>query len=249
MVSNPPVTRALVIAGHGSHLNGNSSDPIWSSAASIRETGAFDDVRAAFWKEEPSLSRVLDGCEATEVTVVPFFISAGYFTRTVLPREMRLDGPLTIRDGMRIRYTRPVGSHPALADVIVERAREAGATANDAVAILGHGTRRDSESEKNVYRLTALVRERDLFAEVETVFLDQDPNMLSMLDILHAPVVVGVPLFVAEGWHVGETIPEDLALDGPETRRAGRIVRYAPPAGTHPRMASVILEIAREVEA
>jgi len=240
------VTASLVLAGHGSHLNQNSSDPVWSTAARIRSSSTFADVRVGFWKEEPSLSRVLDGCEAGDVTVVPFFISDGYFTRTVVPREMGLDGPLTVRGPLRIRYTPPVGAHPAIAGVIIERAREAGAGPGDAVAVLGHGTRRDSRSEKNVYHMASLVREQGPFARVEALFLDQDPNMLQLLEIFHEPTVVVVPLFVADGWHVGETIPDDLSLGGPGTRRAGRTVRYTPPVGTHPTMTRVVLELARE---
>jgi sirohydrochlorin cobaltochelatase len=240
------MSSALVLAGHGSHLNGNSSEPIWANATRLRNIGYFDDVRVGLWKEEPSLSRVLDGCEADAVTVVPLFISAGYFTKTVVPREMGLDGPETRRGRQVIRYTPPVGAHPVLADVVVERALEAGARSADAVVVLGHGTRRDAGSEKNIFGMADLVRARGLFAEVEAVFLDQEPNMLQLLDILSAQVVVVVPLFIAEGWHVGQTIPEDLALDGAETRRAGRVVRYTPPVGTHQSMAGVILKLARE---
>ena len=240
------MSSALVLAGHGSHLNGNSSEPICANAARLRHGHQFDEVRVGLWKEEPSLSRVLDGCEADAVTVVTVLISAGYFTKTVVPREMGLQGRETRHGKQVIRYTAPVGAHPALADVLVERALEAGARAGDAVAVLGHGTRRDSDSEKNVFRMAELVRARGLFAEVEPVFLDQEPNMLQMLDLLSSPAVVVVPLFIADGWHVGQTIPEDLALDGAETRRAGRVVRYTPPVGSHPSMAGVILELAQE---
>lgn len=238
------MTRALILVGHGSHLNANSSEPMWRHAETVRASGRFDDVRVGLWKEEPSLSRVLDGCDADDVTVVPMFISTGYFTKTVVPREMALNGAMTRRGGQSIRYTAPVGVHESLADVIVERAREAGAGPQDAVAVLGHGTRRDLESEKNIYRMAELVRERGLFAEVEAVFLDQEPNMLQVLDILKAPTVVVVPLFIADGWHVGQTIPEDLSLDGAETRRDGRVVRYTGPVGTHDALAGVILELA-----
>ncbi len=240
------MSNALVLAGHGSHLDRNSSEPVWTNAARLRATRHFDEVRVAFWKEEPALSRALDGCDARLVTIVPMFMSAGYFTRTVVPREMGLDGAETRRGFQLIRYTAPVGAHPGLAAVIIERALEAGAGPNDAIAVLGHGTRRDSESEKNIYRMASLVRERGLFAQVEAVFLDQEPSMLRLLDILEAPTVVVVPLFIADGWHAGQTIPEDLALDGAETRRNGRTVRYTPPVGTHPRLAGVILEIANE---
>ncbi len=235
----------LILVGHGSHLNPDSSEPTHALVAALRATGEFDRVTAAFWKEEPSLARALDAVTDPDVVIVPVFISTGYFTRTVIPREMRLKGPLTIRDGQRITYTAPVGTHPALAEVIIERASEAGAGPADAVVVLGHGTRRDSESEKNVLFMADLVAARRRFAEVSVAFIDQEPGMLTMLERVSAPRVFVVPLFIAEGWHVGETIPADLALDGPETRRDGRVVHYTPPVGTHPSLARVVSELAR----
>lgn len=243
------MTETLVLVGHGSHLNPNSSAPIWVHAQALRETGRYSEVRVGLWKEEPSLSRCLDGCDSRDITVVPVFISAGYFTNEVIPREMRLDGRLTCRDGRRIRYTGPVGSHPALADVIVQRAREAGARPGDAIAVLGHGTPRNPKSEVNVFEQAERVRARGDFAEVTTVFLDQAPNMREVLTLTHAETVVVVPLFIADGWHVGQTIPEDLALEGPETRRDGRRLRYAGAVGTHPSVAGVISELAEQAAA
>jgi len=236
----------LVLLGHGSHLNGNSSAPVYAHARELRRRELFDEVRTGFWKEEPSFARVLDGCADAQVIAVPVFISNGYFTKTVIPREMRLDGETTDRDGQRITLTAPVGADPSLAEVIVERAVEAGATRRDAIAILGHGTRRDSESERNIHAQAERVRQRGMFAEVEAVFLDQAPGMLEMLDILQAATVVVVPLFVADGWHVGQTIPGDLALDGPETRKGGRTVRYTAPVGTHRSVADVIGRLAED---
>lgn len=235
---------ALVLLGHGSHLNGNSSAPVHALARQLRRDAVFEEVRTGFWKEEPSFARVLDGCEAREVVVVPIFISNGYFTNTVIPREMRLDGPVTLRDGQRITCTPPIGADPSLAEVIVERALEAGATPADGIAVLGHGTRRDSESEKNVYAMADRVRASGRFAHVEAVFLDQEPGMLGMLELLSTPTVVVVPFFIADGWHVGQTIPADLALEGAETRKGGRTVRYTAPVGTHPSVAAVVRELA-----
>ena len=60
-----------------------------------RPAGRFGEVYCAFWKEEPSLRQVLHMVDAEEIYVVPNFISEGYFTRTVIPRELELDGPLT----------------------------------------------------------------------------------------------------------------------------------------------------------
>ena len=237
----------LVLVGHGSHLNANSSAPIHAHAAELRRRKQFDAVLTGFWKEEPSLSRVLDGCADPDAVVVPVFISNGYFTKTVIPREMRLDGPVTQRGDQRIRYTGPVGADPSLADVIIERAIEAGAKSNDAIAVLGHGTRRESESEKNIHAMAERVRCSGRFAESGAVFLDQEPGMLDLLTIFHTPTVVVVPLFIADGWHVGQTIPAELSLEGAETRRGGRVVRYTEPVGTHPSVADVIARLAKGV--
>lgn len=234
----------LALVGHGSHLNANSSAPIHAHAATLRRRGRFEDVLTGFWKEEPSLSRMLDGCTSADVVVVPVFISNGYFTKTVIPREMRLDGALTQRDGQQIRYTGPVGADESLAGVIIERALEAGARPEDAIAVLGHGTRRESESERNVYAMAKRVRASGRFAEAGAVFLDQEPGMLDMLEVFRAGTVVVVPLFVADGWHAGQTIPADLSLEGAETRKGGRIVRYTPAVGTHPSLAAVIERLA-----
>ena len=70
--------------------------------------------------------------------------------------------------------------------------------------------------------------------------------MLGMLDILKSPTVVVVPFFIADGWHVGQTIPADLSLDGAETRKDGRTVRYTAPVGTHASVAKVVRSLAIE---
>lgn len=236
--------RALVLVGHGSHLNPNSSAPVHTHGDRLRAMGAFDEVSVAFWKEEPQLSRAFDGLTATDVTVVPVFISTGYFVQEVIPREMRLDGRVSRCDGRIVRFTEPIGAHSALADVVAQRALEAGAGLSEAVAVLGHGTARNPNSERNVFARAEEAAATGAFAEVAAVFLDQEPNMRDVFERVRAETVVMVPFFVADGWHVGETIPGDMALDGPETRRAGRRLRYTAPVGTHPAVVNVILALA-----
>jgi sirohydrochlorin cobaltochelatase len=241
------VSRALLLVGHGSHLNPNSSAPVYDHAERLRLSGEFDEVRVAFWKEEPSLARALDGVASETVTVVPLFISDGYFTQEVIPREMRLTGRSTELDDRTVHYARPIGVHPALAKVILQRAKEAGAGETDAIAVLGHGTPQNPASERNVFAQAEHVRALEPGREVTTVFIDQEPNMRDVFAMVRSESVVMVPLFIADGWHVGETIPEDMSLDGAETRRDGRRLRYAAAVGTHPSVTGVIVELAREV--
>src|SRR5690606_9146385 len=101
---------ALVIVGHGSTLNPDSAVPTWEHADAIRRRGLFAEVQTAFWKEEPELRRVLRTVESREVYVVPNFISEGYFTQRVIPRELELEGPITRSGDRAIYYCDPVGS-------------------------------------------------------------------------------------------------------------------------------------------
>jgi len=131
--------QSLVIVAHGSHLNPGSSAPTYDHADTIRATGAFDEVKTGFWKEEPHFREVLRTVEGDEIYVVPLFISEGYFTEQVIPRELRLDGwdvsewnsdglsadqaTLIAEDIDReVHYCGPVGTHRAMTDVIVRRA-------------------------------------------------------------------------------------------------------------------------------
>ena len=83
------------------------------------------------------------------------------------------------------------------------------------------------------------------FAEAVTVFMDQSPGMDEVFAITSAPEVVVVPVFVADGWHAGQTIPDELGgLTG-----GGRRLRYAAAVGTHPSVADVILELAEDAAA
>ena len=102
------------MVGHGSTVNPDSSAPTFTHADGIRERGCFGEVVCAFLKEEPSLRQVFQMVESDEIYVVPNFISEGYFTRTIIPRELELDGPVTLRGGCRINYCEPVGSHPSM---------------------------------------------------------------------------------------------------------------------------------------
>ena len=235
----------LLLLGHGSHLHDESSKSVYQHARRLRKAGGFCEVRVGFWKEEPSLSRALDGCDADDIIVVPLFISTGYFTRQIIPRELRLNGPIVRRQGRVIRYADPVGGHPAMASVIVERAVDAGGTKESAVVVLGHGTDQSAHSETHIYRQANRVRALNRFAEVTTVFLDQEPSLGLVWERTTASDIVVVPLFMANGWHVGQTIPCDLSLDGHDVIRGGRHLRVSEAVGTHAALADVIIEVAR----
>ena len=251
--------KALVIVGHGSHLNEDSSLPVYEHAARIRERfgSEYDEVVECFWKEEPSMRHVLDMVEAQEVYVVPAFISEGYFTQQVIPRELGLTGPVTRKGSKTIRYAGPLGTYQGMADVILERAEDLlrgkeVPPGRRALVLLGHGTDLNKSSGEVIYLNADRIRRRNLYDLVEVGFLDQDPQVGAVVENVEAENVVLIPVFIAEGWHTRETIPEDLGLTGEVTVKATaggeKTIFYGAPVGTHPSMAGLIAARARETE-
>lgn len=242
--------KALVIVGHGSHLNEDSSLPVYEHAGRIRRAGEYDEVVECFWKEEPAMRHVFDTVESDEVYVVPAFISEGYFTQQVIPRELGLEGPVTRRGGKTIRYSGPLGTYEGMAGVILERVedlmRGKETSGRTALVLLGHGTDLNKSSGGVIYENVERIRERGIFDLVEAAFLDQDPEVGEVVAGVEAESVILIPVFIADGWHTRETIPEDLGLTGEVTVREGRTIFYGAPVGTHPSMANLIVARARE---
>lgn len=244
---------ALLLAGHGSHISPNTAGLVWSWVDRLRQAGAADEVGACFWKERPALSQALDTLCAETVVVVPVLAAGGWFARRVIPAEMGLDGPLTLRDGRRIHYTQPLGLHPGLGDIVLRRIREHierhNLDARDlAVAIIGHGTRRDARS-----RDAARERARELAArlpqlQVLEAYLDDDPAIPTIYERTDAPVILALPWFLAPGSHVSHDVPGELGLpEGASCGRCeGRQVYYLDAPGTVDEACELILDLARK---
>jgi len=242
--------KALVVVGHGSHLNEDSSLPVYEHAERIRKTGEFDEVVECFWKEEPSMRHVLDTVESEEVYVVPAFISEGYFTQQVIPRELGLEGAVTKKGRKTVRYAGPLGTFEGMPDVILERVgdlmRGKEVSGRTALVLLGHGTDLNKNSGGVIYLNAGRIRERKIYDLVEVGFLDQEPEIAGVVESVAARNVILIPVFIAEGWHTRETIPEDLGLNGEVTVREDKTIFYGAPVGTHPSMANLIAARARE---
>lgn len=259
MLSKPH--SALIIVGHGSTLNPDSSAPTFEHAEAIAERGVFGEVHCAFWKEEPSLRQVLHCVESDDVYVVPNFISEGYFTRTVIPRELGLDGPLTHIGGRTVKYCEPVGSHEKMTELLLHRAAAIAPGVppeKTTLFIVGHGTNLNDNSavaaKREVERIAAMGR----YAEVLSAYMEEAPLISDWATLASQPNVVVVPFFIADGLHSYEDIPVllGIASESPGAASAGsvsifagnpyrlrdRTLYYASSIGTEPGFADVILD-------
>ena len=257
MISKP--RSALVVVGHGSTVNPDSSTPTFVHADAIRERGCFGEVYCAFWKEEPSLRQVLYMVDSQDVYVVPNFISEGYFTRTVIPRELELCGPLTVHGEREIKYCEPVGNHSRMTEVLLKRAAEVAPGVDPAEAslmIIGHGTNLNDNSAAAVLHQVEKIRAMNRYGEVLGTFMEEAPFVADWGKMTSMGHVVAVPFFVADGLHSYQDIPVLLGIET-ETGSAasesevfrrnphclhGRQLYYASAIGTEPLFADVILD-------
>jgi sirohydrochlorin cobaltochelatase len=234
-------------------------------AAEIRRRELFGDVRCAFWKEEPSLRDGLfqfDPNEITEVAVVPNFISEGYFTQTVIPRELELSGPSTRRDNGQVwHYSAPVGNHANMTELLLQRAAEVAPgldPAQTSLLIVGHGTALNENSAVAAKREVEKIRQLNHFAAVLNVYMEESPLVSDWATITSTPNVLVVPFFIADGLHSYEDIPRLLGIGNratasgnePDNGRVfrgnphslhGRSLFYAPSIGNDPRLADIII--------
>lgn len=254
---------ALLIVGHGSTVNPDSSAPSLAQAAAIRARGIFGEVACAFWKEEPSLRDALllfHEPEIREVYVVPNFISEGYFTQTVIPRELELEGRRTLRaDGQVWKYCEPVGNHPTVTELLLRRAREVAPEAPEAettLLIVAHGTALNDNSAVAAKREVEKISALGGYSSVQNAYMEEAPLIADWPSLTSTPHVVVVPFFISDGLHSYEDIPELLGIEeekdyAPNRRRIfpkgphrlhGRTLYYASAIGTDPKFAEIILE-------
>ena len=265
---NSNANSALLIVGHGSTVNPDSSAPTLAHAAEIRRRNIFGDVACAFWKEEPSLRDAIflfDSATIKNVYVVPNFISEGYFTQTVVPRELELNGKVTKRaSGQTWNYGEPVGNHPLMTELLVQRARDIapGIAENEtSLLIVAHGTDLNENSAVAAKREAERIRALGRYANVLNVYMEEFPLVADWKVLTSTPNVVVVPFFISDGLHSYEDIPVLLGIAdasststgksaGAEVFRRGpyqidnRSLFYASSIGTDPRVADIIVELA-----
>lgn len=250
---------ALVLIGHGSTLNADSSAPTYQHAETIRQLGVFSEVVECFWKEEPNFRQTLRSVSAQRIYLVPNFISSGYFTEQVIPREFGLTGPITrTDDGRELFYCDPVGLHPVMTETLLHRAAEVVAKAGVPIEnpretacllICGHGTSLNDNSTKIIQQRVEEIRARGLYADCQMVLMEQKPFAKDWRSHTSCRDVIVVPYFISDGLHSFEDIPvllgitENVRVQGVQNphNENDRRLWYATAIGTEPMMADVIL--------
>ena len=245
------MTRALVLAAHGSRRDPAANALVRRVAEAVRARRLFDEVAVAFHQGEPGFDTVLDEITADEVTVVPFLTSAGHYSEVVLPEALARNRRYA---ELRIRQTPPVGTHSGigalvarrLAELLRERGIERGSVS---LALVGHGTPRHAGSRDATLQLADALRRRRVAGEVLAAFLDDDPPVEGVLATASLPHVIVIPFLIGGGTHVSDDIPGRLAtgdrrLAG-DSRLATRDCFIDHPIGTYPGIVDLVVDLAR----
>ncbi|PFG36320.1 sirohydrochlorin ferrochelatase [Flavimobilis soli] len=154
----PARTRpALVATSHGTdNLDGRAA--VASIAADVRAARPGLTVREAFVDvQEPEVADVVaeelartSGADGLRAVVVPLLLSAGFHTYVDIAEAAEPDGAVA---------TGALGPDVRLADIVVERLHEAGATPDDTVVLAAAGSS-DPRAAAAVEEMLTLVRER-----------------------------------------------------------------------------------------
>ena len=135
-----PLETTLFIAGHGTERNKNSHVAIERQVELIRAQNIYAAVHAIFMEEAPRIADCYQIAPSRNLVVVPFFISDGLHAVEDIPvllgeAERSVKQRLTAgqptwrnpteKNGKLVWYSPSVGTEPLMADVILERVKEA----------------------------------------------------------------------------------------------------------------------------
>jgi sirohydrochlorin ferrochelatase len=113
-----------VVFAHGSSVE-TANEAVRAVTTQLRERGGFRNVEAAFLEGgHPDLRGAVESLSARgieSVVVIPYFLTLGLHLQRDLPRL--ITAIESTHPGLRISVTAPLDGHPAIIDVLFDRAQ------------------------------------------------------------------------------------------------------------------------------
>ena len=202
----------MLLIGQGSKRSSWPDKLLGWHAASLNSRGRFAEVGAATLAGAPTPREVLAGIRSRDIVIVPMLMCDGIFCREALPAALGLaDGARP--DGRILHLCRPIGLHPLVADLVVQRATRAlkdhALSPTTTLLLIGHGSTQDPASEIAIAMQAGRIRASSNFHSVMTAFIDQPPFLRDVLASVQQPLIA-VALFGARGNHVVEDIEKQF---------------------------------------
>jgi sirohydrochlorin ferrochelatase len=119
-------TKAILLVDHGSKLR-EANEMLLAVAEAVARRSPGHHVEVAHMEiAEPTIARGFAACVAAgarEVTVHPYMLSPGRHATRDIPRLV--EEAARAHPGVAWRVTEPLGLHDLIAEVVIERVREA----------------------------------------------------------------------------------------------------------------------------
>lgn len=120
------MSAGIVIFAHGSSVV-SANESVRRAAETTARNGGFELVETAFLEQaRPDLREAVELLVrkgATRILVIPYFLTLGVHLERDLPKIV--EGLASIYKGVEIRVTPPLDGHPALCQILEQRARQA----------------------------------------------------------------------------------------------------------------------------
>ncbi len=120
------MSTGIIIFAHGSRVH-SANEAVRAVTEAAARAGNLGRVEVAFLEpHHPTLGETvarLVGAGVTRVVVVPYFLTLGLHLRRDLPGIV--EQLSSVHKNVQIRVAPPLDGHPGLADILVDRAREA----------------------------------------------------------------------------------------------------------------------------
>ena len=120
------MSTGIIVFAHGSRIE-SANQAVRAVAAGLARAGEFPHVEAAFLElgapdlEGAAAKLATEGVK--RIIVVPYFLTLGLHMERDLP--VLIEKISSIHNGLEIAVTPPLDGHPALIQVLLDRARSA----------------------------------------------------------------------------------------------------------------------------
>lgn len=200
---------AVVLVAHGERGGRGGNALLTAHAERVARDLGGGLTFAGVLSGTPAFEDALGAAQATgarEILIYPFFMSDGYFVRTVVPQRIEKCG---LTRASRLLDPR-LGLDPGLPALIHARGRAECAAAgwlagSSRLLIVGHGSSKLDASARATRMAAAAVAKLGEFAAVETAFLEEPPWLADALTDPRPSVITG--FLSGEGLHGHEDIP------------------------------------------
>jgi sirohydrochlorin ferrochelatase len=120
------LTTGIIVFAHGSRVE-SANEAVRTVAADLARAGGFSHVQAAFLElGQPDMEGAVASlvqAGVARIVIIPYFLTLGLHMERDLPR---LVNDISAKfDGLDIRITPPLNGHPAMLQILLDRAQSA----------------------------------------------------------------------------------------------------------------------------